>query len=195
MAFSPNECEWFVLSTSLGSVRKSPSWFLSIFLNKFIDFLVRSNCELPWHALETVGGCSGPTVCHSPFNFLTSHFTVLMSTVSSSYKVNNHLSILKEVPILCIKNSITARFLMCFNMVGMKYKANRYVHQAIPHGTQWNKFCLKVTLHAQNIFAEALLSEHCSYFLIQVSFTESCNFTVHTRTHTQSYMIHLHPSV
>jgi hypothetical protein len=44
--FPPDECEWFVLSTSLGSVRKSQSWFSSIFLNKFVDFLVCSNCEL-----------------------------------------------------------------------------------------------------------------------------------------------------
>lgn len=61
---SPNERKWYVFSTSLGSVRKSQSWFLSIFLNKFVDFLVWSNCKLLWHALETVGGCSGPNVCH-----------------------------------------------------------------------------------------------------------------------------------
>ena len=147
-------------------------------------------------------------------DFLTSQFTVLMSTVSSSYKVNNHQWILMGVPFLCIKNSITARCLMCFNIVGTKYKANHYVQQAIPHGKHWNKFCLKVTLHALDTVAEALLSEHCSYFLIHISFTESCSFTVclcvcvciyiyiyiyivklkdSIETHTKSHMIHVHP--
>ena len=119
-------------------------------------------------------------------DFLTSHFTILMSTVSSSYKVNNHQWILKGVLFLCIKNSVTARCLLCFNIVRMKYKANGYVHQAIPHGkqwTHWNKFCLKVTLHAQDTL-EVLLSEHCSYFLIQVSLRVRAH--IHTHTHTQT---------
>jgi hypothetical protein len=52
----------------------------------------------------------------------------------------------------------------------------------------WNKFCLKVTLHAHDTFAEALLSEHCSYFLIKVSSTETCSFTknAHARTHARA---------
>jgi hypothetical protein len=134
-----------------------------------------------------VGGCSGPNVCHYFLIFSSHNSQYLCPQCLHHTKSINNQRILIGVPFLCLKNSVTASCLMCFNMVGMKYKANHYVQQVIPHGKHWNKFCLKVTMHAQDTFVEALLSEHCLYFLIQVLYTVQQFFFTHTHTHTHTH--------
>lgn len=91
--------------------------------------------------------------------FITQWWTVLMLTVPSPQKANNHWWILVGVIFLCVKKSVTACCLVCITKVKNEtWILNQPQHkplgyQAVPHckvkptehWTSWYKYCFKVT--------------------------------------------------
>jgi hypothetical protein len=106
--------------------------------------------------------------------------------IVSPQKDNTCQLILMEASFSFIKISTTAHYLMRFNMVDNKPSTLNQIQGkplCSPSRTPWQttnrlgQVSLKVIPPAHDIFVETLFSEHPSYFLLQVSFTESCIFT------------------